>query len=387
MKKYKIMFVTTLYERYIDYLYHKNEELSFKSYQEQISDIFFDSFSGGNFLELELQKLGVEASTYLYNVWQLQRVWRAGFSTKTMFEIFLSQLEYEDPDVLYIDDVTSLFSIIELKEIRKKIKSTAKVVGWHFTSVDEKFKENAALFDQIYTGSKYFVNLLKQYNINTKLLHHAFAPELLQRAAVKTRTLSIGFSGSIMIPMHSYRLSVFANLLRRGVNLDIATDIYGSYFFPSFLDVARYVKRVLYGKDVFNICQIRKDEKLIKSVTKPAVFGLDYFRFIGSHNICLNINPFMTKKGTGNIRMFETTGMGACLLTDYRDENREIFEPDYEIVEYNSVEELNEKIDWLLSHPATVESIASAGQKRTLQYYTYKNKAEQLNEYIQGLIN
>lgn len=84
----------------------------------------------------------------------------------------------------------------------------------------------------------------------------------------------------------------------------------------------------------------------------------------------------------GNIRLFEATGMGTCLVTDYKDNIHELFEPEKEIVTYRSAEECIDKIKWLLNHPDDMEKIAKAGQQRTLRDHTIAKRAAQLNEII-----
>ena len=86
------------------------------------------------------------------------------------------------------------------------------------------------------------------------------------------------------------------------------------------------------------------------------------------------------------MRMYEATGIGACLLTDYKDENAELFDVDNEIVVYHSLEDMVEKAKWLIDNPNEARKIAIAGQKRTLNEHNYKNKAEYLNDYIQKLL-
>ncbi|MBK7501080.1 MAG: glycosyltransferase family 1 protein [Ignavibacteriales bacterium] len=47
----------------------------------------------------------------------------------------------------------------------------------------------------------------------------------------------------------------------------------------------------------------------------------------------------------------------------------DFFEPDKEVVTYNSSEECVEKVNWLLLHPNELKQIADAGQKRTLKIH------------------
>ena len=54
---------------------------------------------------------------------------------------------------------------------------------------------------------------------------------------------------------------------------------------------------------------------------------------------------------------------------------------------YHSFDEMVEKARWLMEHPKKAREIAVAGQRKTCKKYTYKNKAECLDAYIQELLN
>jgi len=50
--------------------------------------------------------------------------------------------------------------------------------------------------------------------------------------------------------------------------------------------------------------------------------------------VVLNIHADSSPRFASNMRLFETTGMGACLLTDGRKNLTELFEPGIEVAEY-----------------------------------------------------
>jgi spore maturation protein CgeB len=58
------------------------------------------------------------------------------------------------------------------------------------------------------------------------------------------------------------------------------------------------------------------------------------------------------------LRLFETTGIGTCLLTDWKPNISELFEP----VTYRSPAEALEKARGLLDHEPERQKIARAGQ-------------------------
>jgi spore maturation protein CgeB len=71
------------------------------------------------------------------------------------------------------------------------------------------------------------------------------------------------------------------------------------------------------------------------------------------------------------MRLFEATGMGTLLITDWKDNIAELFEPGKEVVCYKSVDECLELIKYYSQHEAERAAIAAAGQRRTLQNHSY----------------
>ena len=83
------------------------------------------------------------------------------------------------------------------------------------------------------------------------------------------------------------------------------------------------------------------------------------------------------------MRLYEATGMGALLITDWKQNLHELFEPGTEVVTYRSVEECVELIRHYLAHPAERETIARAGQARTLRDHTYRQRVEEMVSIIE----
>jgi spore maturation protein CgeB len=84
------------------------------------------------------------------------------------------------------------------------------------------------------------------------------------------------------------------------------------------------------------------------------------------------------------MRMYEATGMGACLVTDWKSNLQELFEPEVEVVTYRSAAECVEKVDWLLAHPSEIVRIGEAGRRRTLRSHTYNHRAPLLDEIMRS---
>jgi spore maturation protein CgeB len=78
-----------------------------------------------------------------------------------------------------------------------------------------------------------------------------------------------------------------------------------------------------------------------------------------------------------NMRLFESTGTGTLLITDWKENLYEMFESGKEVVTYRTPEECTEKIQHYLTHEAERQTIASAGQARTLRDHTYQCRMQE----------
>jgi spore maturation protein CgeB len=106
------------------------------------------------------------------------------------------------------------------------------------------------------------------------------------------------------------------------------------------------------------------------------------------HNadITFNLHGSIAGNCAGNLRMFEASGAGSCLVTDNKVNITDLFEPDREIVVYNSSDECIEKIKYLLDHPMERAQIALAGQKRTLEQHNMENRIRKFDNFIQSVL-
>lgn len=97
--------------------------------------------------------------------------------------------------------------------------------------------------------------------------------------------------------------------------------------------------------------------------------GEKMVKIYNASKLALNIHsPDMTSGG--NMRTFEITGSGAMQLVDYVDKNW--FVNGKEIIVFNDVNDLKEKIAYYLKHDRERKKIANAGYKRAHKDHTYK---------------
>lgn len=379
---YKLLELTAFYSKYIDYFYQKYGELSELNYKNHLRTLLSDCFAECDFIHPELQKLGVESEIIVYNDKRLQEKWREDRKAKKPFEILCEQIKSFSPDILYISDIPS-FSLIELREIKQILSPTSKIVGWHFTTIDKHFLSVVNYFDEIYTGSKFVQKQLIPYCKSVKLLYHAFEPSILSNLKLEKRENKILFSGSLFLgeKMHSNRMDMFSEFYKNNIDFVPYGNIYGSYIPKTIKQLAKMVLS-------FNFPPRQRVliEHRLKEYMRPSVFGIDYYQILQNFSICFNQHAPIAGTGAGNMRMFEATGVGSCLLTDCRDENKDLFIPDEEIVVYRDENELIEKAKWLLDNPIQASEIGLKGQQKTLRDHTYKHKAEMLHGYLLNLL-
>jgi spore maturation protein CgeB len=110
------------------------------------------------------------------------------------------------------------------------------------------------------------------------------------------------------------------------------------------------------------------------------------YRLLALSKISFNIHTDKSFDCVGNIRLFEATGVGSCLLTDRGLNMADLFKEGHEVMTYSSIKECIEKAKYLLKNDKERLEIASCGQKRTLRDHTVKKRCEAIDEMIQDLL-
>jgi spore maturation protein CgeB len=85
-----------------------------------------------------------------------------------------------------------------------------------------------------------------------------------------------------------------------------------------------------------------------------------------------------------NDRTFHAAGCGAFQIADARPRLAELFEPDKEIVTFDSADELKDKVDYYLSHPDERQAIADAGYARAHREHTYALRLKRMLDVVDG---
>lgn len=100
-------------------------------------------------------------------------------------------------------------------------------------------------------------------------------------------------------------------------------------------------------------------------------------------NSKININITLHCIETGaSQRIFDVMAAGGFMLSNYQEELEEMFIPGEEIVLFHNAQELEELVEYYLTHDEEREQIARRGQQRVLREHGYHEKLERAIRYV-----
>ena len=265
-----------------------------------------------------------------------------------LLDIAKEQIKAYKPEILYCQDL-SFFPEEILLEIKKE-NNIRLIVGQIACPLPPKSFLNP--YDLILTSFPHFVNRLRNDGKNCDYFKIGFDQRVLSKIRENNRDIDFSFVGGIS-KYHNYASNNIEYLIKKA-NLQVYG--YGANNLP------------------FN-SNIRKNHKGER-------WGLEMYDILSRSKISFNRHINVAENNANNMRLFEATGMGSLLLTDKKDNLRQLFEEDREIVTYDSKEEALEKYNYLINKPEELANIAKAGQLRTLKEHTYENRIKELIEIL-----
>jgi spore maturation protein CgeB len=102
--------------------------------------------------------------------------------------------------------------------------------------------------------------------------------------------------------------------------------------------------------------------------------------------LVLNVHVDVAGPHAANLRLYEATGVGSLLLTDWKDDLHEMFRVGEEVVAYRSIDECVDWVRRLLADDAMREQIAAAGQARTLKDHTFARRVAVMCDLFEDLL-
>ena len=345
------LFVDTYYQSFIEDFYKRKPKLATASYQHQINSIQSECFGDSDFYSAGLRRQNWQSENIIFNCQQIQAAWvRESDWDSNQFHpanILIGQIREVMPDVVYFQDISIL-----TKELIEAVRPFVKLIVGQIAC---PVPQSAFLkgIDIIFTSFPHYVDWFRDRGVIAYYQPLAFSPNIPEQIKGNSRDLGLTFVGGIS-GIHS-KGTDFLNHIAN--NLPIS--IYG------------------YGASSLH------ESSPIKKQHRGEAWGLDMFKLFARSFITLNRHVDVAQNNANNMRLFESTGCGTLLITDYKDNLGELFKIGEEVVAYRSPEECVALVEYFLKYPDEAKEIAEAGQKRTLKDHTYDQRMEYTAEILE----
>jgi hypothetical protein len=390
----KLCLYTSYYPAYLQEFYRRKPALAGAGYDEQLRALYLDAYGWSDAYDVALRAVGYEVFQIVSNAEPLQMAWAREHNLPpetSLPTIALKQLAAFQPDILWFDSQDDEM----LRAIKTEVASIRLALGWIGSALPEGNPWKS--FDLVLSCAPEAVERLRGLGVKAKHLNHAFDERLIERLGAVVRTRDVVFVGQIVNQkaFHQGRSDFLLDLSRR-----VPVQIFSPSATLAWRDDLKSLVKKGIGTLSGGIIQGRLGRKIeswrnssalpidrrLKPFLKPAVFGLEMYRVIAEAKIVLNIHADSSPTYASNARLFETTGIGACLLTEKKVNLPSLFSPEREVVDYEGFDDCSEKISWLLNNDKEREAIAAAGQSRVLREHTFRHRAKELDALIRKLI-
>ncbi|WP_147819503.1 CgeB family protein [Salidesulfovibrio onnuriiensis] len=349
--------VSTLSPHYLDNFYARHDGLEDKPYNAQYTALMADAHVWADHITMHLRDHGVDAHEIVYNAHPLQQAWAREHGVVAEGKLLmLEQLKTLKPDVVFLHTSYPMYEEL-VPLVREHVPGVRLIQGWVCVGFGQEHHPLFRSVDFMLTCETGIHKRLNEAGARAYHMVHGFEHTLLPRVPKPTHPKhDFFFAGSLVMSSgyHLKRANILASLIKMDVNLALHSN----------------------PVEVKN-----KVDDALRSRIKPPIYGLAMYQALANARIAFNIHIDMTSSAA-NVRLFEATGMGACLLTDHQTGLDDLFEKDREVVTYDTPEECADKVRWLLDHPEERRAIAAAGQKRTLTYHRLEDRVAQLHEII-----
>ncbi|MCG6871732.1 MAG: glycosyltransferase [Gammaproteobacteria bacterium] len=208
-------------------------------------------------------------------------------------------------------------------------------------------------FDLVLCGIPSVANTLRERGAKVAPLAHAFDPRIHDRVRPPPhRCARVAFVGCLT-GAHRSRIE-YLEYLARHVDL----DFYG------------------YGLEL-----LAPDSPLRAAYRGPA-WGDTLHEIYSRYLVVFHRNIDVAGDEPSAKRLFEATGMGACLVLERGSGLSDYFEDGSEVMAYRSKQEALAIVLHLLANPDEAQAIGARGQQRTLSWHTYEQRTNELLEVI-----
>jgi spore maturation protein CgeB len=368
----KILFIDSYYAEFVSKL---SQVCMDSSYDDIRSTLDFYKFGTGSALAFEFSKIGWETRLVIPNFRVMQDAWRRenGFSESIAagwgfgariarlpgadsLALLLNHLHstiYEQvksfrPDIVYVQDLNLIPPVLI-----KKIREFTNLVVGEIASPLPPWR------------------LIKSYDMVLSALQPIV--EELNHKGVRAHWVPLGFD-----------LRNWEDFKAKSSNRSIDVSFVGSISRLQKMTIP-LMKRVSESVENFSVYGPRESGKALaehgmNDLYRGTAWGSQMFEIFARSKIVVNRHGEIAKGHATNMRMYESTGMGALLITDATKNLEELFRVNEEVVTYDDPDDAAERIVELLRNESEIQRIALQGQNRTHTEHTYTQRVQKMLE-------
>ena len=374
----RVFFLWYYYPWYLRSYYRGHAAAASLPFAEHRRRLLDDHFWWPADLAAHMAGRGYETEFVVGNAEALQKKWASENGVRFTEEnwereIIVEQVKRFAPDAVWVASHFEYFGPF-LRQIRKH---TGRVILWvgepwpappDVDGISVLITENPGTFKSV------------QHKFDRVLVTKpAFDPGILRALGPVEKRYDATVVGQFT-KVHRRRAALAAHLLRHGVDLRlfglVAEDTVDSALGGVRLAAWHLLRRgrpreaASALKRALRPTPDQRNLDLIARRISPPVYGMDMHRVLAASRVTLNVHGDIAGSYAGNMRMFEATGVGACLLTEHSDNLESLFAPGREVLTYRTAEDLLETLRRVKAGDIDADGIARAGQRRTLREHT-----------------
>ncbi len=365
----RILIIDTYYPGFLKSFYreHNTSNLNYKNHKRLLLD---QCFGTSDYYTYNLNKIGEEAEDLIINDGKLQSKWAKENGLKVEIgslwqkiqllplvhkyigrpdwiqKIALAQIKQYKADIVYLQDL-SILNPDTLKECKKYCKLLVGQIACPLPA-----EANLKCFDLILTSFPHYVDRFRKMGIQSEYFKIAFEKRILKKIKKHKRIYPLVFIGSFS-PHHNEGTVLLEKLAKQ-----VPIHIWGQGL--QYLSPTSPLRKHYHGE----------------------AWGLSMYKILSQSKIVVNRHISVAENNANNMRLYESTGMGALLVTDKKKNLIDLFIPGKEVVEYGNATDLIEKVKFLLQHEKDRKKIALSGQKKTLTKHNYELRMKELQSLL-----
>jgi spore maturation protein CgeB len=265
--------------------------------------------------------------------------------------ILLAQIEDFRPDLVLNQDTFYVDT-----GFMRRVRALGNPILIGQVGIEPSRGEDWSVYDLMISQLPATVNAFRKLGVRSELNHLAFEPAILDSLPdAPVQDVDVSFVGTVSAD-HRQRVALLEAVAKRH---DL--KLWGNL--PKSVPSSSPLHRCFQGE----------------------VWGVEMYQTLQRSRITLNSHIDFANREAGNMRLFEATGAGAFLLTDYKENLDTLFAPEREVAVWRSIDECLEAIDRYLGDESGRKKIARDGQARTMAQHTYRHRTREILDLVDGL--